>query len=179
MHDQTHKAPLCPNLIHSQLQLALSCPPYFQSSHWRMQLLDGPTLPRLSISQVSTVLKARMRSPTTPTPSRRSSPAPFTHPQPRNQSQHPVLTVETMATTRPNSNKRPLTTDTNNGIDTDVVQSSSRPGPAKYPRKRVSVACEACRLRKTRCDAAKPKCRFYSNAGIECFYRQTNSEPLL
>ncbi|KAK9311169.1 hypothetical protein V1524DRAFT_460469 [Lipomyces starkeyi] len=78
-----------------------------------------------------------------------------------------------MAATRPNNNKRPSTTDTNNGIDADAVQLPSRQDPSKYPRKRVSVACEVCRLRKTRCDAAKPRCYFCSNAGIECDYRDS------
>ncbi|KAF2096620.1 hypothetical protein NA57DRAFT_58523 [Rhizodiscina lignyota] len=46
--------------------------------------------------------------------------------------------------------------------------------PARsYPRKRVAVACEVCRLRKTRCDAKRP-CGFCTEAGIECVYRQQN-----
>ncbi|KIW01031.1 hypothetical protein, variant 2 [Verruconis gallopava] len=45
--------------------------------------------------------------------------------------------------------------------------------PAKnYPRKRVAVACEVCRLRKTKCDAKRP-CSFCTEAGIECVYRQS------
>ncbi|EEU36450.1 uncharacterized protein NECHADRAFT_81209 [Fusarium vanettenii 77-13-4] len=79
-----------------------------------------------------------------------------------------------MATSRgSDSHKRPLPMDT----DGARVLTASHPNPAKYPRKRVSVACEVCRLRKTRCDAARPKCRFCSNAGIECVYRQTDSGP--
>ncbi|KAF2840252.1 hypothetical protein M501DRAFT_991269 [Patellaria atrata CBS 101060] len=47
--------------------------------------------------------------------------------------------------------------------------------PARnYPRKRVAVACEVCRLRKTKCDAKRP-CSFCTEAGIECVYRGQNS----
>lgn len=40
-----------------------------------------------------------------------------------------------------------------------------------YPKKRVNVACDICRSRKTRCDAAKPKCAFCKEVGAECSYR--------
>ena len=42
-----------------------------------------------------------------------------------------------------------------------------------YPKKRVSVACELCRARKTRCDAKRPSCSFCSQIGVECNYRKT------
>ncbi|CAK7229755.1 hypothetical protein SCUCBS95973_007335 [Sporothrix curviconia] len=48
------------------------------------------------------------------------------------------------------------------------------PAPAQvtnYPKKRVSVACEVCRSRKTRCDAARPACAFCSQIGAQCVYR--------
>lgn len=59
-----------------------------------------------------------------------------------------------------------------------------------YPRKRVSIAvscndnipqawyiltdllCEVCRLRKTRCDAAKPSCSFCAELDIKCVYKR-------
>ncbi|KAL7946927.1 hypothetical protein V8C42DRAFT_352388 [Trichoderma barbatum] len=40
-----------------------------------------------------------------------------------------------------------------------------------YPKKRVSVACEVCRSRKTRCDAALPACSFCARIGALCRYR--------
>ena len=47
--------------------------------------------------------------------------------------------------------------------------------PSKnYPRKRVAVACEVCRLRKTKCDAKRP-CGFCTDAGVECIYRSSNA----
>ncbi|KAH8888059.1 hypothetical protein GQ53DRAFT_692225 [Thozetella sp. PMI_491] len=50
--------------------------------------------------------------------------------------------------------------------------SSVRTTKINYPKKRVSVACEVCRTRKTRCDAAKPTCSFCSQLGIQCVYRR-------
>ncbi|KIH93770.1 hypothetical protein SPBR_04129 [Sporothrix brasiliensis 5110] len=40
-----------------------------------------------------------------------------------------------------------------------------------YPKKRVSVACEVCRTRKTRCDAGRPACSFCAQIGAQCIYR--------
>ncbi|KAF2839353.1 hypothetical protein M501DRAFT_1031460 [Patellaria atrata CBS 101060] len=39
-------------------------------------------------------------------------------------------------------------------------------------RKRASIACEICRLRKTRCDTGKPSCSFCTQLGVECVYRK-------
>ncbi|KAF1841370.1 uncharacterized protein K460DRAFT_408837 [Cucurbitaria berberidis CBS 394.84] len=41
-----------------------------------------------------------------------------------------------------------------------------------YPRKRIAIACNVCRFRKTRCDAVKPSCGFCTDLGIECTYRK-------
>ncbi|KAH7381563.1 hypothetical protein BKA66DRAFT_119358 [Pyrenochaeta sp. MPI-SDFR-AT-0127] len=41
-----------------------------------------------------------------------------------------------------------------------------------YPRKRIAIACNVCRFRKTRCDAQKPSCGFCTDLGIECTYRK-------
>ncbi|KAF1838520.1 hypothetical protein BDW02DRAFT_389372 [Decorospora gaudefroyi] len=41
-----------------------------------------------------------------------------------------------------------------------------------YPRKRIAIACNVCRFRKTRCDAQKPSCGFCTELGIECAYRK-------
>ncbi|KAF1991777.1 hypothetical protein K402DRAFT_69464 [Aulographum hederae CBS 113979] len=58
--------------------------------------------------------------------------------------------------------------------DEDELELEAALNPAKnYPRKRVAVACEVCRLRKTRCDAKRP-CGFCTENGIECVYRQQN-----
>jgi hypothetical protein len=51
-------------------------------------------------------------------------------------------------------------------------QPISLANPSNYPRKRVSIACEVCRVRKTRCDAVKPSCSFCSQLGVECTYRK-------
>lgn len=41
-----------------------------------------------------------------------------------------------------------------------------------YPKRRVNVACEVCRSRKTRCDAARPSCSFCAEIGATCVYRR-------
>ncbi|KAF9889983.1 hypothetical protein FE257_006663 [Aspergillus nanangensis] len=48
--------------------------------------------------------------------------------------------------------------------------------PLYYPRRRVALACEVCRLRKTRCDATKPSCSLCKELEIECVYRRPNAD---
>ncbi|EXJ80114.1 hypothetical protein A1O1_08256 [Capronia coronata CBS 617.96] len=45
-----------------------------------------------------------------------------------------------------------------------------------YPRKRALVACEVCRLRKTKCDAVRPQCSFCAGLDLECVYRTTRRQ---
>ena len=47
--------------------------------------------------------------------------------------------------------------------------------PHNYPRKRASIACEICRVRKTRCDGAKPSCVSCINLGVVCSYAKPAS----
>lgn len=42
--------------------------------------------------------------------------------------------------------------------------------PYDYPRKRTSLACEVCRVRKVRCDAGKPGCGSCTKLGVACSY---------
>ncbi|KAF2000728.1 hypothetical protein P154DRAFT_619961 [Amniculicola lignicola CBS 123094] len=52
-------------------------------------------------------------------------------------------------------------------------EEASPKGPVEnYPRKRIAIACNVCRFRKTRCDAVKPSCGFCTDLGIECTYRK-------
>lgn len=57
-------------------------------------------------------------------------------------------------------------------FDDETLEAALNPSK-NYPRKRVAVACEVCRLRKTKCDAKRP-CGFCTDAGIECVYRSSN-----
>ncbi|KAK6213091.1 hypothetical protein QIS74_09093 [Colletotrichum tabaci] len=54
--------------------------------------------------------------------------------------------------------------------------SSSSFSAAHYfpARRRVWQACTNCRARKTRCDAAKPKCSLCMAQDVECIYRDSN-----
>src|SRR6266568_8135368 len=47
--------------------------------------------------------------------------------------------------------------------------------PQNYPRKRASIACEICRVRKTRCDGAKPSCVSCIKLGVACSYAKPAS----
>lgn len=53
---------------------------------------------------------------------------------------------------------------------TDEEAMSEKVKANSYPRKRVAIACDVCRVRKTRCDAAKPSCSFCRDSEIECRY---------
>ncbi|KAJ5934757.1 hypothetical protein N7466_004304 [Penicillium verhagenii] len=46
------------------------------------------------------------------------------------------------------------------------------PTPEVRPskRRRVAVACDACRSRKSRCDGTRPRCSLCTDLGFECMY---------
>ncbi|KAJ5241327.1 uncharacterized protein N7469_002918 [Penicillium citrinum] len=49
-------------------------------------------------------------------------------------------------------------------------------GPSKKPRNFIAtVACETCRLKKTRCDESRPKCGLCKSLGLECVYNERKS----
>ncbi|OJJ50444.1 hypothetical protein ASPZODRAFT_56188 [Penicilliopsis zonata CBS 506.65] len=49
---------------------------------------------------------------------------------------------------------------------------SSSSDVAEYPRRRATIACQICRLRKTKCDGARPKCRLCAELDADCVYRE-------
>ncbi|KAF2650918.1 hypothetical protein K491DRAFT_638362, partial [Lophiostoma macrostomum CBS 122681] len=55
--------------------------------------------------------------------------------------------------------------------DTSQPRKRRRGEKINYPKRRVSVACEICRTRKTRCDARRPTCSFCRDIQAECVYR--------
>ncbi|KAF6811084.1 C6 finger domain-containing protein [Colletotrichum musicola] len=60
-------------------------------------------------------------------------------------------------------------------MDTSSGPSSSFSAAHYFPaRRRVWQACTNCRARKTRCDAAKPKCSLCMSQNVECVYRDSN-----
>lgn len=50
-------------------------------------------------------------------------------------------------------------------------------GVEKRSRVRASIACESCRQRKARCDAASPACENCSSSGLRCVYRSHSRTP--
>ncbi|KAF2820060.1 hypothetical protein CC86DRAFT_471706 [Ophiobolus disseminans] len=59
-----------------------------------------------------------------------------------------------------------------NGSPTPTSPQDAPGTVENYPRKRIAIACNVCRFRKTRCDAQKPSCGFCTDLGIECTYRK-------
>ncbi|KAJ5183995.1 hypothetical protein N7492_001611 [Penicillium capsulatum] len=58
------------------------------------------------------------------------------------------------------------------GDEQDLIAS----GPSKKPRNFIAtVACETCRLKKTRCDESRPKCGLCRSLGLECVYNERKS----
>ncbi|KAH8602077.1 hypothetical protein B0O99DRAFT_129120 [Bisporella sp. PMI_857] len=56
----------------------------------------------------------------------------------------------------------------------ELMEEPKKASAKSYPRRRTAVACEVCRVRKTRCDAGKPSCGFCTDIGVECVYRLPN-----
>ncbi|KAJ5822633.1 hypothetical protein N7447_004973 [Penicillium robsamsonii] len=44
-------------------------------------------------------------------------------------------------------------------------------------RKRTTLACDACRARRTKCDSQKPSCRYCQTHGLDCLYQDAPAEP--
>ncbi|KAJ5316026.1 hypothetical protein N7476_006333 [Penicillium atrosanguineum] len=57
-------------------------------------------------------------------------------------------------------------------IDLPGTKKRSNSDATEYPRRRATIACQICRLRKTRCNGARPKCQLCTDLGAECVYRE-------
>lgn len=62
----------------------------------------------------------------------------------------------------------------------DLLSSTDEQHPpaahVKRPRHFIaSVACENCRLKKTRCDESRPRCGLCKSLGLECVYNDRKS----
>ncbi|KAJ5099775.1 hypothetical protein N7532_006776 [Penicillium argentinense] len=61
-------------------------------------------------------------------------------------------------------------------LSPDERESTPPSGPTKKPRNFIAtVACETCRVKKTRCDESRPKCGLCKSLGIECVYNERKS----
>ncbi|KIL88218.1 transcription factor [Fusarium avenaceum] len=58
--------------------------------------------------------------------------------------------------------------------DNDPEQSSET-GPATNKRRRIGLACNACRVRKSRCDGQRPSCSSCLSLGLDCVYEPGDS----
>ncbi|KAL6411694.1 C6 zinc finger domain-containing protein [Ilyonectria robusta] len=55
-----------------------------------------------------------------------------------------------------------------------ISEKRSADATSRRSRKRATVACEVCRSRKTKCDNAKPSCRYCTLARLACTYTGSN-----
>ncbi|KAL4889120.1 hypothetical protein BDV59DRAFT_210531 [Aspergillus ambiguus] len=53
-----------------------------------------------------------------------------------------------------------------------VKKKRSNSEATEYPRRRATIACQICRLRKTRCNGARPRCQLCTDLDAECVYRE-------
>ncbi|GAT31301.1 C6 finger domain protein [Aspergillus luchuensis] len=75
---------------------------------------------------------------------------------------------------RPASQSPDLVDHTPQGLSPgDSEQQHHASGPSKKPRNFIAtVACENCRLKKTRCDESRPKCGLCKSLNLECVYNE-------
>ena len=57
----------------------------------------------------------------------------------------------------------------------DRLDGDSKTDGPPSKRRRVALACNACRTRKSRCNGERPKCSLCSNLGFDCQYEPTDS----
>ncbi|KAK4033101.1 hypothetical protein C8A01DRAFT_50263 [Parachaetomium inaequale] len=62
------------------------------------------------------------------------------------------------------------------GVPADANPPASNPdAPPRKSRSRITMACNACRARRTRCDRRRPACGYCRNRGLECYYEQSQT----
>ncbi|KAK6819309.1 hypothetical protein RU639_008038 [Aspergillus parasiticus] len=54
-------------------------------------------------------------------------------------------------------------------------ESALDPAPPASKRRRIGLACNACRVRKSRCDGQRPSCSSCTSLGLECLYEPSES----
>lgn len=62
--------------------------------------------------------------------------------------------------------------DSDNGLDAALESSS---GPPASKRRRIGLACNSCRVRKSRCDGQRPSCASCLSLGFDCIYEPSES----
>ncbi|RAH73597.1 putative C6 finger domain protein [Aspergillus aculeatinus CBS 121060] len=62
--------------------------------------------------------------------------------------------------------------DMEEALDPPLTRKRYHAEAVDYPRRRATVACQICRLRKTRCNGARPRCQLCIDLDAECIYRE-------
>ena len=64
---------------------------------------------------------------------------------------------------------------TSDSFSTNTANGASQSDEPASKRRRVALACNACRTRKSRCNGERPKCSLCRNLGFDCQYEPTDS----
>ncbi|PYH97784.1 hypothetical protein BO71DRAFT_438596 [Aspergillus ellipticus CBS 707.79] len=57
-------------------------------------------------------------------------------------------------------------------LDASISKKRANSSATDYPRRRATIACQICRLRKTRCNGARPRCQLCIDLDVDCVYRE-------
>ncbi|BCS02443.1 putative C6 finger domain protein [Aspergillus luchuensis] len=57
-------------------------------------------------------------------------------------------------------------------LDSTLARKRNNSEATEYPRRRATIACQICRLRKTRCNGARPRCQLCVDLDADCVYRE-------
>ncbi|RAL06223.1 putative C6 finger domain protein [Aspergillus ibericus CBS 121593] len=57
-------------------------------------------------------------------------------------------------------------------LDANLAKKRTNSEGTEYPRRRATIACQICRLRKTRCNGARPRCQLCVDLDAGCVYRE-------
>ncbi|RDW90896.1 putative C6 finger domain protein [Aspergillus mulundensis] len=76
--------------------------------------------------------------------------------------------------TSPERDREGIFDSNSSGVSNELVNKKKRSNSeaTEYPRRRATIACQICRLRKTRCNGARPKCQLCTDLDAECVYRE-------
>ncbi|KAL4877922.1 hypothetical protein BJY04DRAFT_121981 [Aspergillus karnatakaensis] len=76
--------------------------------------------------------------------------------------------------TSPERDREGIANSNSSAMSNDLMSTKKRSNSeaTEYPRRRATIACQICRLRKTRCNGARPKCNLCLELNAECVYRE-------
>jgi len=77
----------------------------------------------------------------------------------------------------PSKKQRTNDNNDNNHGDDGPPPPAQPPPTASKGRKRLTVACDTCRGRRTKCDGVRPQCAYCQANGLRCVYQDPRAQP--